>query len=251
MGDAMIPTDLASYFFHQIREAEEEAGRVYEAVIGIVTNNKDPDKLARVQVKLPTLSADDTTWWAPLSALGAGKQRGWFFLPEVDDEVLVMFEHGDIGRPVIVGALWNGQDKPPDKNEGANEHRVIVSRTGSRIMFDDKDGKIIIEDGDKKGRITIDKANKILIESDTGDCCFQAPDGDLVIVAKEITMEAKMYMHVQSGSGGTDLGGDKAMTLDGGSMLNVKGQTIDLGPGGVSAPSAQSHTVEEVADPKA
>jgi uncharacterized protein involved in type VI secretion and phage assembly len=251
MDAAMIPTDLASYFFHQIREAEEEAGRIYEAVIGLVVDNKDPDKLARVKVKIPTLSADDTTWWAPLSALGAGKQRGWFFLPEIDDEVLVMFEHGDISRPVIIGALWNGVDKPPDKNEGANEHRVIVSRTGSQIMFNDKDGKIIIEDGESKGRITIDKANKILIESDTGDCCFQAPDGDLIIVAKEITMEADNNMHVQSGSGGTSLGGDKAMTLDGGSMLNVKGQTVDLGPGGVSAPSAQSHSVEETPDPKA
>ena len=250
MVAAMIPTDLASFFFQQIREAESEADRIYEAVIGIVVDNKDPDKLARVKVKLPTLSADDTTWWAPLSALGAGKQRGWFFLPEVEDEVLVMFEHGDIGRPVVIGALWNGKDKPPDKNAGANEHRVIVTRSGSSLMFDDEKGKIIIEDGGKKGKITIDKANKIQIESSGGDCCFQAPDCDLIIVANEITMEASSKLNIQSGKG-IDIGSDAAANIKGGSALNIKGQSVDFQPGGVSSPQAESATVEEAPDPAA
>lgn len=148
--------DLASAFASQILTAEEEAGRVYEPMIGIVTDNKDPDKLGRVKVKLPVLSEQDTTWWAPIVMVGAGKNRGWFFIPEKDDEVLVMFEHGDINRPIVVGSLWNGKDKPPDKNPGGNPRRVIKSRAGSKITLDDDQMKLVIEDGSGKGRITLD-----------------------------------------------------------------------------------------------
>src|SRR5512139_1884124 len=173
------PFDLATYFAGQIYQAEEEASRVYEPLIGIVTDNKDPDKLGRVKVKFPILSEQDTSWWAPIVMIGAGKNRGWFFIPEKDDEVLCLFEHGDISRPLIVGALWNGKDKAPDKNPGGNPRRVIKSRAGSKITFDDDQEKLIIEDGAQKGRITFDaKANKITIEALDGDVCFQAPKDD-------------------------------------------------------------------------
>src|SRR5438270_13414067 len=108
---------LESYFSEQIRDAETEASRVYEPMIGIVTDNKDPSKLGRVKLKFPVLSMDDTTDWVPVVMPGAGKNRGWFFIPEKDDEVLVLFEHGDIDRPLVVGSLWNGKDKPPAKND--------------------------------------------------------------------------------------------------------------------------------------
>ncbi|MEJ7603111.1 MAG: phage baseplate assembly protein V, partial [Kofleriaceae bacterium] len=76
--------DLASVFADHIRTAEAEANRVYEPVIALVTDNKDPSKLGRVKVKIPVLSAEDATWWAPIIMLGAGKNRGWFFIPEPD-----------------------------------------------------------------------------------------------------------------------------------------------------------------------
>jgi len=179
--------DLASVFTDQIHAGEHESHKVFEAVIGMVTDNKDPSKLGRVKVKIPILSGDDTTWWAPIIMLGAGKNRGWFFIPEIDDEVLVMFEHGVMDRPLVIGALWNGKDKPSDTNpDGANKHRVIKSRAGSRIFFDDSDSpQVIIEDGGGKGRITIDsKSNKITIEAITGDVCFQSPTGGTITACK-------------------------------------------------------------------
>src|SRR3972149_536693 len=83
-------------------------------VPGIVTNNQDPDGLGRVKIKFPWLSDDNETDWVRIATLMAGGQRGGFFLPEVGDEVLVAFEHGDINHPYVIGALWNGVDKPPE-----------------------------------------------------------------------------------------------------------------------------------------
>ncbi len=239
---------LTEIFALQVRDAEERNDHVYEAVVGIVTDNKDPDKLSRVKVRFPTLPGQDTSHWAPLAALGAGKDRGWYFLPEVDDEVLVMFAHGDIRRPVVLGAIWNGSDAPPESNGGGNERKVIVSREGSSIVFDDDAGTITLEDGGGKGKIEISKDNKITIESSSGDVCFQAPKGEMNIVADEMTAEGKMNCCVHAKSG-MNVGGDGKVTFKAGMSLMVTGSAIDLNPGGVSAPGEASASPEDVADP--
>lgn len=242
--------DLASVFADQIRTAETEAGRVYEPVIALVTDNKDPSKLGRVKIKIPILSETDTTWWAPIIMLGAGKNRGWFFIPEIDDEVLVMFEHGDMDRPVVVGALWGGKDKPHDANaDGKNDHRVIKSRGGSRIMFDDSaEPKIIIEDGGGKGRITFDtKANKIIIEALEGDVCFQAPQGDLKIVAKSAEFKASQNLEVHAGAA-MAWGTDAAAKINGQNVV-MSGAKVSLNCGNSSSPTAPTADPKAVADP--
>jgi uncharacterized protein involved in type VI secretion and phage assembly len=243
----MLPINLADYFYRQIRRTEEHADRMYEAVIGVVVDNKDPDKLARVKVKFPSLGGEDTSWWAPLSALGAGKERGWFFLPEIDDEVLVLFEHGDIRRPVVIGALWNGKDAPPDTNGGGNERKTIVSREGSKIVFDDDQGTITLESG--PGKIVLSKDNKITMEAAQGDICMQAPQGELTIVANEATFEAQMNCHLESMSG-LNVESSANVEIKGGSMLALQGATTNLNPSG-GGPSAEeaSASPEEVPDP--
>jgi uncharacterized protein involved in type VI secretion and phage assembly len=247
----MSITDLSSFLFAQLRHTEEEAGRVYEAVIGVVTDNKDPDKLARVKVKFPTLSKDDNSWWAPLISVGAGKNRGWFFIPEIDDEVLVMFEHGDIAHPVVIGALWNGKDKPPDSNsDGGNKKRTMVSRTGDTIELDDDSGKITIKDGGGKGEIVIDKANKISYTAKMGDALIHSKD-DLTIDAKEVTMEASATLDIVSGSGDVKTGSDGKIDLKGQAMVMAKGTQAAINGGSASAPSAPSSSPAEVADPVA
>ncbi|HTM21172.1 MAG TPA: phage baseplate assembly protein V [Kofleriaceae bacterium] len=243
----MIPTNLASYFLGQIREAEERNERIYEAVIGIVTDNKDPDKLARVKVRFPTLPGTDTSWWAPLAALGAGKERGWFFLPEIDDEVLVMFAHGDVRRPIVLGAIWNGKDNPPDKNDGKNERRTIVSRAGSKIIFDDDKDEITLTDGNGTGKIVITK-DKITLEAASGDVCLQAPKGELNVVAKVLDSKGSGNFHIDAASGGLQLGGKK-VTFDGGQMLQLNGSAVKVQSSGASAPEAGEAEPKEVPDP--
>ncbi len=243
----MSPTSLDELLFQQTRRAEERADRIFEAVIGIVVDNKDPDKLARVKVRFPCFGGQDSSAWASLAALGAGADRGWFFLPELDDEVLVMFAHGDIRRPIIIGALWNGQDAPCDKNDGGNERRTIVSRAGSRIVFDDAEGTVSLEDGGGHGTITLSAANRITLASATGDVCIQAAAGPLEIVAAEVAIEAQQNCHLES-LGGINLGSDADLTIKAG-LLQVHAQTLDLNPGGVGDPAEATAACAAVPDP--
>ena len=240
--------DLASVFADQIRTAETEATRVYEPLIALDTDNNDPSKLGRVKIKIPVLSDADTSWWAPIVMLGAGKNRGWFFIPEPNDEVLVLFEHGDLNRPLVIGALWNGKDKAPDKNPGGNPRRVIKSRGGSKITFDDEKEALVIEDGTGKGKITFDaKANKITIESMSGDVCFQSPTGDMTIVAKEAEFKASSNLEIHAGSA-MAWGSDGKTTIKG-SDVTCSGSTANYNCGSASAPPAPSANPQDIADP--
>jgi len=243
--------DLSSAFAAQIQTAELESTRVYEPVIALVTDNKDPSKLGRVKVKIPILSESDTTFWAPLIMMGAGKNRGWFFIPEVDDEVLVIFEHGDMDRPLVVGALWGGKDKPPDNNkDGKNQRRVVKSREGSKVTFDDTDGdeKLIFEDGKGKAKITFDtKNNKITFEAIEGDVCFQAPKGDLQILAKEAEFTAKKNLEIHAGSN-MQLGSDTTLTIKA-QNVTMSGSKANANCGIAAMPQAPTADPQDTEDP--
>lgn len=240
--------DLAGYFASQIYTAEAEASRVYEPMIGIVTDNKDPDKLGRVKVKIPTLSEHDTTWWCPIVMMGAGKNRGWFFIPEKDDEVLVLFEHGDINCPVVVGSLWNGKDKPPDKNPSGNPRRVIRSRAGSKITFDDETNKLTVEDGGGKGKITLDAdANKVIIEALSGDVCFQTPAGETKIVAKSIDIKAGQNLEIHSGKAMN--WGASTATINGSGGVTLSGSKVNLNCGNAQSPEKPDANPQDIPDP--
>ena len=112
-------------------------------VVGFVSNNKDPMGSGRIRVKFPWLSDNDESTWAPLVTPMAGDGRGFMYIPEVDDEVMVTFEHGDIHRPYVLGGVWNGIDKPPLNSgdavgsDGKVNKRIIKSRSGHTILLDD------------------------------------------------------------------------------------------------------------------
>lgn len=120
-------------------------------MVGIVTNNNDPEKWGRVRVKFPTLTEDHESYWARVVGTGAGPERGFDCLPEINDEVLVAFEHGDIHRPYVVGGVWNGKEKPPEQvtdsvADGKVRLRTFKTRTGHSLQFTEED-----KGGSKKG----------------------------------------------------------------------------------------------------
>jgi len=113
-------------------------------MVGVVTENNDPEGLGRVRVKCPTLTEEHESNWARVVAPGAGQDRGFDCLPEIDDEVLVAFEHGDIHRPYVLGGVWNGKDKPPEKigdtvASSKVRLRTLKTRTGHTLQFIEED----------------------------------------------------------------------------------------------------------------
>jgi uncharacterized protein involved in type VI secretion and phage assembly len=124
----------------------------YGVYPAIVADLADPDGMGRVKVKLPWSpdpDGDAYEAWARIATLMAGNNRGSWFVPDVEDEVLVGFEGGDPRRPYVLGGLWNGSDAPPESMDGAgkNDKKVIRSRNGVRITLDDQDGQeqLIVE----------------------------------------------------------------------------------------------------------
>jgi uncharacterized protein involved in type VI secretion and phage assembly len=121
-------------------------GHFYGAYPALVSNIKDPDGQGRVKVKLPWSpdgQGGSYEAWARLATMMAGNNRGTWFIPDVNDEVLVIFMAGDPRQPCVVGGLWNGQDDPPESMDGAGKNyiKTIRSRNGVQITLDDTDGQ--------------------------------------------------------------------------------------------------------------
>ena len=141
--------------------------RIYGAVVGVVSSIDDPDRLGRVRVLFPWLKEDLESRWARLVSFMAGADRGGVFRPEVGDEVLVLFEHGDLRFPYIIGGVWNGKDAMPSERggDGGNDIRLIKSRSGHTIVLDDTSGSEKITVSDKSGNSVELSSSGVVIKS--------------------------------------------------------------------------------------
>jgi uncharacterized protein involved in type VI secretion and phage assembly len=213
----------------------EKSGKIYGLVMGIVTNNQDPDKMYRVKVKFPWLSDSDESTWARISTPMAGGGRGHYFLPEVDDEVLVGFEHGDVRFPYVVGSLWNGQDAPPANNgDGQNNIRVIHSRSGHLVRLDDTNGDEKIEIIDKTGgnSITIKSSDNSIAIVCTGRMKLQA-NGIDITSESDLNIQANTTLDMQSqgpmtisGSSTVGIQADATMTIQADATMTVQADAV-------------------------
>lgn len=207
---------------------DQDIRRAYGVAAGIVTNNQDPDGLGRVRIRFPWLSDDNETDWARIATMMAGSERGSFFLPEVGDEVLVAFEHGDINHPFVIGMLWNGVDTPPETNsDGQNNIRKIKSRSGHEIIFDDNDTaqqekleirtnaghRIILDDSSGQEKIEIiDKTgnNKMTVDS----------------VQNSINIESVMQLKIKANI--VEIEGTSSLTLKSNAILTIQGLPVKI-----------------------
>ncbi len=213
-----------------LESEDKEVGRIYGVAAGVVTNNQDEKKLGRIKLKFPWLSDDNETDWVRIATFMSGNEFGGFFLPEVGDEVLVAFEHGDINHPYVIGALWNDTAAPPEKNEdGNNNFRLIKSRSGHIIRLDDTDGneKIEIIDKSSNNKVIIDtSSNKISIKSDM-DIEISAPNGKVSIAANEIEISASSGKVSISGNE-IEIKSNTTSKIEASADMTVKGAMVNI-----------------------
>lgn len=202
--------------------------RIEGIVLGIVTNNQDPEKVGRVKVKFPWLADSDESYWARVITLMAGKDRGTFFLPEVDDEVLVAFDHGDINYPYVIGALWNGVDTPPETNaDGKNNIRKIKSRSGHEIIFDDNH-----EEKKEKIEIRTKAGHTIVLDDSAGKEKIEIKDktenNSIVIdsVQHAIIISSKMKLSIKAQM--IEIEAESMMTIKSGANLTIQGALVKI-----------------------
>lgn len=162
--------------------------------VAIVRDNEDPENLGRVKLEYPWRDADDESHWARIATNMTGDEYGTYFLPEVEDEVLVGFENGDIHNPVVLGALWSGNRKPPaDNGDGENDIRTITTRSGHKIEFDDgDDAKVTIETEGGHTVLLDDDGDELLIEDNSGNSIEMDASSDKIAISagQEISLDA-------------------------------------------------------------
>jgi uncharacterized protein involved in type VI secretion and phage assembly len=176
--------------------AATERARLYGAYPATVTDIKDPDSQGRVKVRLPWMPDNEGGGyevWARLAVLMAGAGRGTWFIPDVGDEVLVVFEGGDARRPYVVGCLWNGSDSPPEQMDGAgnNYKKSIVSRRDIRITLDDTEGGETLTLKTPGGQTVELKDGGITIEikDASGNSVKLEPSGVTVTAAAQVKVQ--------------------------------------------------------------
>lgn len=191
----------------------EERKRLWGVYPAIVQSVTDPDNQGRVKVRLPWSPDASANYeaWARLATLMAGNNRGTWFIPDVDDEVLVAFEAGDPRRPYVVGSLWNGQDSPPETMDGGgqNNKKEIVSRQDIRIILDDTDGQV---------QVTI-----------------QTPGGQTVVLK-----DTPASIELTDSNGNTIKMEAAGITLQTTAKLSIQASTVDVSAGMVKVDAGMS-----------
>ena len=203
------------------RSASGNPGTLPGVAPAQVTDVHDPDDMGRVKVKFPWLSDTYVSDWVRVVSIGAGANRGGIWLPEVNDEVLVTFEQGDLRRPYVLGGLHNGVDRPKlgdglvDASSGAVTRRGFVSKKGNSLLFfdDDADNGVAILTGDSKLRLSLNGGMSTIRISSNGKVEIDG-DGDILIKAGgNLTLQAQAKLALSgaqvsiSGSGPVEVSG--------------------------------------------
>jgi uncharacterized protein involved in type VI secretion and phage assembly len=205
-------------------------------------------------VKYPWLGDNIESDWMRIATPMAGADRGFMYLPEVNDEVLIACEHGDVHRPHIVGALWNGKDKPPKPNsdavgsDGKVNQRIIKTRAGHIVLLDDKQGEeqvsitsksghtVILNDKSGSESISIidkTKNNKLIIDSSKNSMTINV-NGDFTVEAKgKVTINSVQAMSLESKAKAT-VKGTAGLSLDGTSQAELKAATVSVNGSGMT-----------------
>lgn len=223
-----------SNIFSMLQKAHESAAtgdaKMFGVEVAIVTNVKDDKKSGRVKVCFPRLPGKPESDWVRVVQPAAGAGRGFYWIPEVNDEVLVAFERGEAHKPYVVGALWNGKDMPmKDAYNDDNSTRMLMTKSGHKIVLEDKKDaeKIIIADKSGKRTMTFDvKAKKFIIEAKEGDIELHA-EKKIILNCEDLEIKTKKTTKMDVGTT-FDLKIKSKGSIDGGSQLNIKASRVNI-----------------------
>jgi uncharacterized protein involved in type VI secretion and phage assembly len=180
-------------------------------VVGLVTNNNDPEEMGRVRVKYPSLSDSEESAWARVATPSAGNARGLLMLPQVNEEVIVGFEHGDTRRPIVVGSVFNGRDKPgAELYQTRDGSFALVSN--KKIHQHSKDDFEITSDRDMVVEVKQDETHTVKGKFDHNTT------GTGKLKAQSYTVEAGTTMTVKGAN----------VTVEASASLTLKGATVDI-----------------------
>ena len=198
--------------------------RVSGIVVGTVSNINDPDNLGRVKVKFPWLGDNYESDWAWIAVPMTGASMGFFFIPDVEDEVLVAFDHGDVNRPFVLGSIWNSKEKPPGTSDDV-KNKIFRHKTkkGNELIFDDKTDKVEIKMasghritvGPEKIEIVDKGQDSVILDSQAKSVTIESKNS-LSIKATTIEIEATASMKIKSAQ----------VSVEGSATLDVKSSGI-------------------------
>lgn len=200
-----MPSDLSLHFLGHQGPAGG-VGRWYGVYPALVVDIVDPDGQGRVRVRLPwspDTGNEGYEAWARIATLMGGNQRGTWFIPDPDDEVLVVFEAGDPRRPYVIGGLWNGSDAPPESMDsgGGNDLKTIKSRNGVTVTLDDASGQeklLLSTPGGQELRLT-DGPGVVEIADSNGNSITLDSGGITLTASAKVTVQAST-VEVSAGS---------------------------------------------------
>ncbi|MDP1848453.1 MAG: VgrG-related protein [Solirubrobacteraceae bacterium] len=199
--------------------------------IGLVTDNKDPDKLGRVKVKYPLLNDEVESGWARIAWGAAGKERGTVSLPHVNDEVAIGFEHGDVRRPVVLGALFNGVDKPgadlvkETSSVAARFPRDLDVLTKEKVIFESGKDMTVTA---KQGPIEITSGKEMKITASKGG----PPSAITIETTGQIKMTGKMGVEIAA-SAPIKITSQAPVTVESTAALQLKGSVVQVQASGI------------------
>jgi len=225
---------VSDNLYKLIEKAHETAStadaKQFGVEIAIVTNVKDPDKLGRVKVCFPRLPGKPESDWCRVAQPAAGAGRGFYWLPHVNDEVLIAFERGEAHRPYIIGSLWNGKDKPMQAAyTDENTTMMIQTRSGHQVTLDDKKDceKIVIADKSGKRTLAFDVKNKkFVIEAKEGDVEIHA-EKKIVLHCEDLEVKTKKTGKIDIGTT-FDLNVKDKASVKAGPQLNLKASRVNI-----------------------
>jgi uncharacterized protein involved in type VI secretion and phage assembly len=192
--------------------------------IGIVTDNKDPDKLGRVKVRYPRLNDDVESGWARIAWGAAGKERGTVSLPEVNDEVAIGFEHGDVRRPVILGALFNGVDTPgaeltkAESSLAARFPRDLDVKTKKKTLLTAGEDITVKSE---QGLIDVAAGKEVKLTASAGG----APSPITIETTGQVKVNGKQGVEITA-SGPLKITSTAPVTVESNAMLQLKGSIV-------------------------